>query len=757
MQRFFLLLPVIFLLTMQPAQAKKIPVNIKADLLRYSEDQQLVTATGSVEIEIENIFIKADKLILNTSNNVVTAEGNVIISGLEYDASGSGLTYRVSDEVSVFNDFKTVQSPANVKGQLFIAGERITDLKKRIAAINGEITTCDQKKPHYLAMARKVVYFPNEGLHGYFVTLYQNWVIKKTPVMWFPYIYYDLKNRRRKNWTFGENEVEGRFIKTTWDSPYPRAGSLLFVDWMEKKSIGAGTEIPYGEKSSVYLYGIREKDTQRHSRVVKINHNKSIGKKTKLSLQHNSSKIYTIPSGRNDQFHNSINWDHQGEHQVNIKLSQLDNRMSSLEKYNLGFKHKHGQTTTSYTNILEQSGGNNRYIRNSQEINYSTPFFFSNTDFKTRFKYNNNIASLGSVGDERLESNYSINHRNKFFKLSLASNHYVDVDGANYSGDSGYQYLEKQPELSLTPASLNLKVFKLSSNFSYGWYHEVKQIPQLGNNRDFAANRMIAEISASRSIPLILGNRLSLKAGIKQHDYSPGDRMYKYNESVGLTSNWFTRINNKINFNRNKSEGNSPFFFDKLNSNSSNLTEALKLYYKNSFCWTINAGYNFLTKNKHNYQTELKITPTKTFSFKARSGYDPNNKKYLDLTTGLGISPIKGMTLEASVNQDINIGAVKTASSKVEWEIGDKDSWRSHLHLSLEITYNPTSLTTKVQNMKLVKDLHCWILTVQHSAYRKETSFTLTIKAFPNEPFGWDPAKAGSGFFYEGVTNAINN
>ena len=52
----------------------------------------------------------------------------------------------------------------------------------------------------------------------------------------------------------------------------------------------------------------------------------------------------------------------------------------------------------------------------------------------------------------------------------------------------------------------------------------------------------------------------------------------------------------------------------------------------------------------------------------------------------------------------------------------------------------------------IVKDLHCWEIKYMYSDYRKEFSYTFKTKAFPDEPFGYAPAK---GFYHEGFNKSI--
>ena len=75
-------------------------VNFSADELTNDENSGLITASGEVEIEYNNMRLKTDKLIYDQNNDVVTANGNVRL----YSSDGS-IVY--SDEVVLSEQMTT--------------------------------------------------------------------------------------------------------------------------------------------------------------------------------------------------------------------------------------------------------------------------------------------------------------------------------------------------------------------------------------------------------------------------------------------------------------------------------------------------------------------------------------------------------------------------------------------------------------------------------------------------------------------------
>ena len=741
------------LILITPSLAEEIPVNIKADTLKFSEEKNMVTASGSIEIHLKDFIIYADELEMHTELDIVTAEGNVTLKGDEYNALGSKLVFHSSNEVASFFDFKSVQSPSAIKGHIYLGAKEITDYHDQMVGYDADVTTCDNADPHYFAIAKKIQYYPNDKIIGWGVTFYQGWALK-SPVMWAPYIYYDLNKKRKRNWTIGSNQVEGTFVKTVWDSPLPVAGSLIFLDWMDKKGIGYGGEYEYGDKSKIYLYHLEEKDTKQQDWVLKLNHNEKVSKNINYSLRHETKNTYLIPSGRVNKVENEFRWNHSGKHKTNFGLKQIDDTQNQNEYYLFSGNHYYKGYDTKYSTTLNQKKNIPSNIRFNQRLTHSQPFLFKNTRINTDFNYNNNVLNKGDIGDQRLDANYTIAHSNRYYDLTLYENFYFDLDQEDYTAASNVQYLERQPEVTLRTKPLDLKLLKLRSTLGYGWYREVKYVPTIGGNRDFRAARYQAGLSANRNIPLILWTTLGLSASIDQYAYNPGDERYQYKESASLNTHMFKKIKNRISFSRGISEGNSPFFFDTVNTDYSGLKESLSFYYKNKFDWTSSCGYNFKIKKYDNLLTKLKLSPSSKVSLNARSGFDLNNKKYLDLTTGIALKPINKLTLSVNANQDINAGILKTANSIVDWEIGSEKDWVNHWHIKFGHVYDKAADFFKLRDVMIIKDLHCWDVKYLYSDYRKEYSLTFTIKALPDEPFGYAPAR---GFFHEGFDKTMKD
>lgn len=743
---FFLLI----IISATPALAEdEIPVNIKADKLKYIEDSSIVTASGSVEVVLERVTIKADSLAIDTKTNIVTAEGNVRMTGLEYGAEAAAVTYTMSNETAAFRGFKSKVSPSNMRGNLYLKADEIDDAKNKMTGKEGKATTCDYANPHYFTAGRRIEYYPEDKIIGYWVTFY----IMDVPVFWTPYFYYDLKQKNKRNWTFGHNEVEGNFVKTAWDYK----NGQIFLDEMEKKSFGQGLTYNYGKNNYdgvLYLYHIEEADTHISDWVAKLNHNIGLTDKTKLGFAYALSKIYQVPAGRLDQSTYNLSFNHSSDKTLTMNLNALDNRIGNAEHLDFSTRFAKNPYDTSYSINIDQGKNEPRYIRTTQRLSHTQTLLSNKTRLNFNAAYYRNIQFAGEYGDERLEPYVEILHSEANYRIKFYENWRLDLDRDLYRGDESEQYMEAQPEIGLDFNPLDLKIFNLSSSFGYGWYHEIKYAPSINKNRDYATGRYKATLNASKSIPLALGTTLGFGFGLDQFLYDPGDAMNAFREDLGLYSQGYNFFRNDLKYTRGISDGNSPFFFDKFSTRYNNLRDTLTFYHQDKFNWVNTGGYNYDTNKYFNYETGLTLRPVKPVDLNFRSGFDIENQKYLDLSSAVRVRPWEKLSVDLNLVNDMNLGGLKQGNCLLDLETADEKDWGNHWHFKYGYVYDTASQNFLLKDIMIKKDLHCWDVTYTYSDYRKEFTLVFTLKAFPGDPIGYGQ---GRGFYFDSFEKALKS
>ncbi|MBU1026254.1 MAG: hypothetical protein KKA31_00820, partial [Candidatus Margulisbacteria bacterium] len=457
-----------FLLSFSPLFAQEIPVNIKADSLKYIEETGQLEASGSVEVHFKEVIIYSDYLHMDGKTNIATAEGNVRMFSKDQHSLSDKIVYSPDTDVSLFSNFKAKLSTTKVKSDVFLTARDLKDEGDKMFGDVGGITTCDYDVAHYFVTATKVEYYPGSMLIGYNAIIF----VGGLPGFWLPVVYYDLSGKQNRNWEFGHNEVEGDYVKSSWGYP----AGILYLDLMEKKGFGHGTANKYSlwglGGGLLYLYHLDEKDGGVTDWVSRVNHVKQIDQWTTLKLDHEFIATYLIPSGRRDQTSFNLDINHQRLNNWNLKVNNFDDRIGMQQKYGLSYSLTEKKSSINYSANYDFSKKEPYWIRAAQRLNYRRTLWRDDVMFSGRLNYSNYVQDSGLPGDERLEPAYDITGREEGYSWRFSESWYVDYDGDTYTDDENHQFVDKLPEIEVTPNPYNFDLFTLRPKFGYGYYRE---------------------------------------------------------------------------------------------------------------------------------------------------------------------------------------------------------------------------------------------------------------------------------------------
>lgn len=187
---------------------------------QVDEDYILLLGDVLVEIKEEEAThrIRAHKILLNETENILNAEGGIeytLIKGTEEEVfRGERLTFNVDSWEGVFFS-GGMEADRNVGGETIrfrFIGESISRLEGNTVVIDkGQITSCDiEENPHYHIRARKIwVLAPNE-----WAILNAVLYVGRIPLLYLPFFF-----RPGDEFFFhpaiGYRDREGQFVQTT--------------------------------------------------------------------------------------------------------------------------------------------------------------------------------------------------------------------------------------------------------------------------------------------------------------------------------------------------------------------------------------------------------------------------------------------------------------------------------------------------------------------------------------------------------------
>jgi hypothetical protein len=731
-----------------PALCEEMPVRVKADDLNFNQEAGLITASGSVEILFEGITIESDSARIDTNANIATAEGHVKIKRKDYDISSSGLTYDISGETAVVLDLKTIFYPSGINANFYIGAEKLTDHPDMKMGENGSLTTCDYAKPHYHVNCRWFDYYPDDKLVGYWCILYVGDV--PTPVL-TPYFVYDIKKKRSPySFVYGENDVEGKFLKTSFDYFINNSASgVFYVDSTQIKGPGYGFSHDYvlnpQNSGNLYYYWMHEQDTKLNDYVVKLNHVINLDQYSKLTLLHDSEFMYQVPSGRKNGTSSSVGYTmNNGQQSLAANYSASEDKFTFQNSQAFNISNRIGSYNTGFSWDESNSEIGPKWKNSHDRFFHEQSLFTDDAKLSLNVNYSSYATDEGVAADEKLEPRIDLTYKGSFYSLKVTEDWYVDPDGDKFTADKNFSYLEKLPEITLGLNPIDLRYFSLNMSLGAARYHEAQFVSAFSRMRNMTANRYSLSAGLSRTDNLGFGTYLREGIGVNQYSYDTGDQRYQLNESLNMGTDLGGFFRNNADWLRAKVDGNSPFIFETLGSESEYVKDKITLYYQNKVIFDVSGGYNYQNSTYDDIISNLSIVPNEKLSINVTGGWSIQSQMYRDLSVGATFAPWPNFVNTGSLVYDLNTGTIDSANTLVDLEVGD--TWENRWHFKMGNVYDTTTGNLTLTDLAIVKDLHCWEAVFTYNDFLKEYRFGLTLKAFPQFPLTYVSSPNGSYF-----------
>ncbi len=230
--------------------AEPLPVFINADRLEGVADKQS-TAEGNAEVRKGNISIKADTLKYYNENEDIDARGNVRLDRAGDVLTGPALKYRMKDATGVFDKPDYSLAPRAIQNQIPISGhgraesiEFFGEDQYRIR--EGTFTTCEPGSDDWYVEARELdLDFTREiGTARGATLVFQGVSILKSPSFDFT-----LNNKRKSGVlppSFGSTGKSGpEFTLPYYFNLAPNYDLTVSPRYMEKRGLQLGEEFRY--------------------------------------------------------------------------------------------------------------------------------------------------------------------------------------------------------------------------------------------------------------------------------------------------------------------------------------------------------------------------------------------------------------------------------------------------------------------------------------------------------------------------------
>jgi len=236
-------------------------VKIVADSIGYDKKEDRYNAAGKVRIDWSGTTMYADTVSLRQSDNLATADGNVLFVKGDDTLRGDRAALNLETEKGEITNGKLFIKQGNFR--LFGAKLEKTGAED-FHIQDGTFTTCDGETPSWKFSASELDVTREEyavGRHAFFY-------IRDVPVLYFPYIAYPVKTERQSGFLIpriGVSSKKGFYLQV----PYyfaisPSQDATVYLDIQTKRGVGAGGNyrylLPSGGSGDLNAYLIYDTD-----------------------------------------------------------------------------------------------------------------------------------------------------------------------------------------------------------------------------------------------------------------------------------------------------------------------------------------------------------------------------------------------------------------------------------------------------------------------------------------------------------------
>ena len=218
------------------------PIIVNGDKIEYSQEANIVTMEGNVEVTKGDTVLTCDKVVVNTLTNDAHAQGNVVLKDKQGIIKAPSCDYNFKTKTGLAFDAKIAYPPYYGRGKLV---RKVSE--NEIEIKNGYFTTCDKEdRPHYRIQSRLLQIFPEDRVTARAMTFR----VANTPIVYMPKYTQNLKDdKMHVQVTPGKSKDWGLFLLTAWRYDLlSGSGGRINFDYREKRGFAWGIDNYYDTK-----------------------------------------------------------------------------------------------------------------------------------------------------------------------------------------------------------------------------------------------------------------------------------------------------------------------------------------------------------------------------------------------------------------------------------------------------------------------------------------------------------------------------
>jgi len=217
-------------------------IKINADSMDHNQADDVITANGHVVMQWQGTNLTSDSATYDRIKKVLTATGNVIITKANDTIKGESVSLDMESGRGELSKGRIFVK----KNNAYISADSITRIgESDYSASQGTVTTCDAEVPSWKFKASDLDMTVDEYATAKNVVFY----IKDLPVFYFPYIVFPASRERRSGFLlprFGWSNKNGAStdIYYYW-AISPSQEATISLDVQTERAVGTGLDYRY--------------------------------------------------------------------------------------------------------------------------------------------------------------------------------------------------------------------------------------------------------------------------------------------------------------------------------------------------------------------------------------------------------------------------------------------------------------------------------------------------------------------------------
>lgn len=685
---------------------------IKADILKFLDGGDIAIASGNVELFWRDWEIRADQLILDRVEHLVTATGHVQVVTRDHAVLAAAMTYDTETDEFVFQDARGY-FPTDRGDNFYFTARTYRGHAGRFVLERSRITTCGPGcNKEYEIKSRKALVVPDKKVEIWGNVFYAGGI----PVTYLPYLYLDIKNRRGMiNITVGTNETEGNFVKTSYF--YTVSDQLvggLYYDTTEKQGDRMGFSNDYwlglaGGLGSLFFTQSDGSDSGQTDQIIRVQQAFAKGDVTG-NLNANRNRTF-LPaggvisgSGRRDDDNASLSlqWTPESGHRLSVNSSYRINRTAFTES-------------------------DNRALA----LNFTGPI--GSLDFRSRGDYSFRKTAGTGAGDQELRYNANLSGDGAGIVAGweMDVNHTVDLDGDDYTADSNRPFNWELPSLGIrlapevweNPVGDALLINRVGL--------EVARRRQGPNPVTESVLDTRIDVSQQKRFELGWFGTFTPRNTFTQNFYDSGDAQYTVNPSATLQASHGGGWQSSWNHQYRSTHGRNPL-------STANFSPTNSLSYTLGYRSTggtdlrLSSGYDFRRNDLRDPSLSFAATPSLSTRVTVSWGYSLITDEPRDLS--LRYQLLRRGRLDWSFNSTWQMA---------DWDLGLRN-FQSRLSarlpegfsLGTSMSWRPNDRDPFLEEFLLTKTSCCTFWQLSWREFDRQLLFTFGISAFRDQPLG---------------------